>query len=327
MSGQRIGVVGLVTLGMLANVRAGNGQELRPNLVALPASEFAMSTNIATGVTRLRFAATSWNNGKGPMEIEAGATGIAGQDVYQKVYNSDGTFTYHLAGTYVYHPDHQHFHFENYALYTLKQVGAPGGSEKQSAKTSFCILDTTKVNTTLPGAPSNAVYTLCDITTQGMSVGWGDRYGPTLAGQSFDITTSPDGDYDLTINVDPQDRLLETSESDNLSCVRLHISVTNRTVQSLGACSSVTISSISPNKAAPDTTVDVTITGTGFTAGMAVGFENGTGPAPLARNVTFVNDTTYRASVIVKSGGGMRPRAWDVRVGSAVLPRGFTIAP
>ena len=80
---------------MLANVRVGNGQELRPNLVALPASEFAMSTNIATGVTRLRFAAISWNNGKGPMEIEAGATSIAGQDVYQKVYNSDGTFTYY----------------------------------------------------------------------------------------------------------------------------------------------------------------------------------------------------------------------------------------
>ena len=327
MSRQLISVVGLVALGMLANARAGSGQELRPNLVALPASEFAMSTNTATGVTRLVFAATSWNNGKGPLEIEAGATGIAGQDVYQNVYNSDGSYTAYLAGTYVYHPDHQHFHFENYALYTLKQVGAPGGSEKQSSKTSFCIIDTTKVNATLPGAPSNAVYTSCGTSTQGMSVGWGDRYGPTLAGQSFDITTSPDSDYDLTVQVDPQDRLLETSESDNLSCVRLHISVTNRTVQSLGACSSVTIASVSPNSAAQGTTVVVTITGTGFTAGMAVGFENGTGPAPVARNVTFVNATTYRATVVVKSGGGKQPRAWDVRVGSAVLPRGFTIVP
>jgi len=325
MSRQVIGVILLVTIGILTSVRVGTAQELTPNLVALPASEFAMSTNIATGVTRLVFAATSWNNGKGPMEIEAGATSIAGQDVYQRVYNSDGSVTYYLAGTYVYHPDHQHFHFENYALYTLKRVGAPGGSEQLSSKTSFCIMDTTKVNTTLPGAPRKAVYTSCGTTTQGMSVGWGDRYGPTLAGQSFDITNNPEGDYDLTILVDPENRLRETSESDNVSCVRLHLSAADRILQNLGACSSVTISSISPNTAAPGSTVDVTITGSGFAAGMAVGFENGSGPAPVATNVTFVSDTTYRATVVVKSGGGRQPRAWDVRVGSAVLPRGFTI--
>ena len=319
--------IGLVFVGMLANVLAAAGQELRPNLVALPASEFALSINTSTGTTKLVFATTSWNNGKGPLEIEAGASSTAGQDVYQKVYNSDGTFTYHLAGTYEFHPDHQHFHFENYALYTLKQVGAPGGSEKLSAKTSFCIMDTTKINTSLPGAPGNAVYSSCGVSTQGLSVGWGDRYGPTLAGQSFDITNSPDGDYDLTIDVDPQGRLLEGSESDNVSCVRLRISATNRILQPLGACSSVSITSISPNSGAPGTSVDVTITGSGFAPGMAVGFENGSGPAPVARNVTFVDATTYRATVVIKSGGGRQPRTWDVRVGPAVLPRGFTIRP
>lgn len=327
MSRHLIGMVGLAVIGVLANPQAGSGQELRPNLVALPASEFALTLNPSTGELRLVFAATSWNNGTGPMEIEAGATSTAGQDVYQKVYNADGTFTYHLAGTYVFHPDHQHFHFENFALYTLKQVGAPGGSERQSAKTSFCIMDTTEINGSLPGSPPNPVYSTCGTTTQGMSIGWGDRYGPTLAGQSFDITTSPDGDYDLIVNVDPDDRLLEASESDNVSCVRLHISVSNRTVQPLGACSNVTILSISPNRTSPGTSVDVTITGSGFAPGMAVGFENGTGPAPVARNVTFVNDTTYRATVVVKSGGGKHARTWDVRVGPAVLPRAFTIAP
>lgn len=326
MKRQLIRVIAFSALGLLASLRAGSAQELRPNLVALPASEFAMTID-AAGVIRLIFATTSWNNGSGPMEIQAGATSIAGQDVYQKVYNADGTYTFHLAGTYVYHPDHQHFHFENYALYTLKQVGAPGGSEKQSSKTSFCIMDTTKINGSLPGAPSTAVYNTCSSTVQGMSVGWGDRYGPTLAGQSFDITDSPDGDYDLTINVDPQERLLETSESDNVSCVRLHISVTNRTIQPLGACSNVTILSITPNTTSPGTSVDVTISGSGFAPGMAIGFENGNGPAPVARNVTFVNDTTYRATVVVKSGGGKQRRVWDVRVGPAVLPKGFTIVP
>lgn len=130
MNRRLIGVMGFAIAGMLADARLGTAQELTPNLVALPASEFALSINTATGTTRLVFAATSWNNGKGPMEIEAGATSVAGQDVYQRVYNSDGSVTYYLAGTYVYHPDHQHFHFENYAPYTLKRVGAPGGSEQ-----------------------------------------------------------------------------------------------------------------------------------------------------------------------------------------------------
>ena len=106
MSRQVIGVIVLGMLGTLASARAGTAQELTPNLVALPASEFALSIDTATGTTRLVFAATSWNNGKGPMEIEAGATSIAGQDVYQRIYNSDGSVTYYLAGTYVYHPDH-----------------------------------------------------------------------------------------------------------------------------------------------------------------------------------------------------------------------------
>lgn len=324
---QLIGVLGSIALGMLAQPAASSAQELKPNLVALPASEFAMTTDASTGAPKLVFASTSWNNGSGPLELVAGATGIAGQDVYQRVYNSDGTFQYYLAGTFQFHPDHQHFHFENYSLYTLKLVGSPGGSQKQSSKTSFCVIDTTKVNTSLPGAPSQPVYTACNSTVQGMSVGWGDRYGPTLAGQSFDLSGSSDGDYDLTVLVDPQARLLETSESDNESCVRLHISVTNRTVQPLGACSSVTLSSISPNRTSPGTTIEVTITGSGFAPGMAVGFENGSGPAPVATDVTVVSDTTIRATVTVKRGGGKQPRVWDVRVGPAVLPRSFTVAP
>jgi hypothetical protein len=313
------------TVVLIAGVTAGSGQTLTPNLVALPASEFAITTS--SGTVRLAFAATSWNNGLGPLELVAGATGTAGQDVYQRIYNADGTWADRLAGTFEFHPDHQHFHFENYALYTLKLVGAPGGSEKQSAKTSFCVIDTTKVNTSLPGAPANAVYTTCTTTTQGMSVGWGDRYGPTLAGQSFDMANSPDGDYDLTVTVDPQNRLVEASESDNVSCVRLHISVSNRTVQSLGACSSVTLSSISPNRIAPGGAIDVTITGTGFAPGMAVGFENGSGPAPVVSDIVYVSDTTIRAFVTVKSGGGKRARVWDLRVGPGVLPRAFTVAP
>jgi hypothetical protein len=60
---------------------------------------------------------------------------------------------------------------------------------------------------------------------------------------------------------------------------------------------------------------------------MAIGFENGSGPAPVVRSITFVNSMTYRVTVAIKNGGGKQARYWDVRVGSAVLPRGLKIQP
>jgi hypothetical protein len=305
--------------------------DLMPNLVALPASELSVVTDAATGNPKLIFAATSWNNGTGPVELRAGAAGQAGQDVYQRVYRNDGSFYDRLAGTYVYHPEHNHFHFEGYALYTLRPLNAPGASDRQSAKTTFCVMDTTKVNTSLPGAPQLAVYNSCNAIVQGMSIGWGDRYGPTLSGQSFDLNGSPDGDYELIIQFDPQQRLLESHESDNQSCVRIRIGVSARTVQNLGACTTpgtVTISSITPNSASQGSSTDnVTIKGSGFAPGMAVGFENGSGPAPVASNVEVVDAATITLTVTVKTGGPRKQRLWDVRVGSAVLQKGFKVLP
>ena len=304
--------------------------ERRPNLVAMPASELAIVTDASTGGSKLVFATLSWNNGTGPLEVVAGTSGTAGQDIYQRVYLSDSGFYDHLAGTFEFHPTHNHFHLEGYALYTLQPVAAPGASQRQSEKTSFCLMDTTAINTSLPGAPQAAYYSTCNANLQGISVGWADRYGPTLPGQSFELTNSPSGDYDLRIDIDPEQRLLESNESDNSSCVRLRINVANRTVQNLGNCSapaSVSVSAITPNTLRQGSTATVTISGSGFAAGMAVGFENGSGPAPIAKNIVIVNATTITATVTVKSGGPHRDRFWDVRVGSGVLQRGLRITP
>ena len=64
----------------------------------------------------------------------------------------------------------------------------PGSSLRTGSKTTFCILDSTRISTRLPGAPKKAVYTTCGNQVQGMSVGWGDKYIWTLAGQELDIT-------------------------------------------------------------------------------------------------------------------------------------------
>jgi len=307
--------------------------ELKPNLQPFPAGNLAIVQDIS-GAIQLVFSATTWNNGDGPLVLVAGETDSATlrQKVDQRVFLSDGTFYDRNVGIFEWHPAHNHFHFEDYALYTLQPFDAPGASERTSAKTSFCIMDTTQVDTRLPGAPNKPVYVICGNAMQGMSVGWGDTYGSQLAGQSIDLTGLPDGDYKLIIEADPKKRLLEINDSDNTSCVLLRISVTNLTLDVLDSsgCSStgntVVVSSITPDTAPQGSLIPVTITGSNFAAGVGVSFENGSGARPEASNVTVVDSTTITATVIVKTGGGPRSdRVWDVRVGSGVLANGFTV--
>ena len=195
-------------------------------------------------------------------------------------------------------------------------------------------MDTTKINTQLPGAPGSAVYSSCGNTIQGMSVGWGDTYGSHLAGQEIDFTNNPDGIYQLKIVIDPKNVIVESDNTgDNSSCVLLNIKKpsTVTVLDSSGSCSTVT--SITPNTAAVGTTVQVTITGYGFAVGMPVSFDGGNGPRPVASNLNLAMDTesldTITATVTVPSKKHLgRNPVWDVRVGSGgVLPKAFTVAP
>jgi Lysyl oxidase len=330
----------LTTLAILAaivlvNSAAGFAQtDLLPNLVPRPASEISVVQDLTNNHILLRFAGVNTNVGDGPLELRPGGLSGSGQDVYQRIYRSDGTYYDRFAGTMTYHPQHNHFHFNNFARYTLTRLGDTTGSGQTSEKTSFCVEDTTAIDLRLPGAPQNGVYTTCSATVQGLSVGWGDRYGPSLAGQSIDITGDPEGDYELVIQTDPGQlgsdpadggQLLETNELDNSSCIRLHINSAARTFQALGICGAVNVYSITPSTIKPGTWVNVTITGDGFTPGIAVGFENGGGPAPVISNVFVVNATTITATVTVKNGGGKQSRVWDLRVGSGTLLRAFTV--
>ena len=160
-----------------------------------------------------------------------------------------------------------------------------------------------------------------------MSVGWGDTYGSGLPGQEIDFTGNADGLYQLKITVDPNNVIVESNNSDNVSCVLLNIvkpsSVT--VVDSSGSCSTVT--SITPNTAAVGVPTQVTISGHGFTSGMAVNFEGGNGPRPVASNVQLVSDTTITATVTVpyKKQPAKDP-VWDLRVGvGGLLRNAFTV--
>jgi hypothetical protein len=213
-------------LGALVGLEvAAFAQEL-PNLQALPAWHITLSNGL------LSFNTTSWNSGSGPLELVAGKVNNRAkkQKVYQRIYYSNGTYYDRLAGDFIWHKQHNHFHFEQYALYTLLPVTAPTTSQRSSQKTTFCVMDTTAVDTSLSGAPSSAYYSTCGNSKQGMSVGWGDTYGSFLSGQSISVSGLPDGVYKLMIQIDPQHHLLEENENDNSSCVVLNLSISTSTI-------------------------------------------------------------------------------------------------
>lgn len=310
----------------LSGGAAAQAVDLVPNIEALPAFSIGLDS---TG-SRLLFSTETWNSGAGPLELRAGSGSSAGQNVYQRIYRSDGSFSDRLAGTFTFHPEHSHFHFDQYAEYRLQPAGAPGASDRISAKTTFCVMDTDLVDGSLPGAPSQPRYASCSATVQGMSVGWGDTYVRTLAGQSIDVSGLPEGDYRLVILADPRNRLVETNESDNSSCVLIHLRAGSVTVLNPNSCEATTpvaVSSISPNSVRRGSSVAVTIRGSGFAPSMAVSFENGSGQRPTVSRIAFSSDgTTITATVTARSGGGKNASVWDLRVGPAVLARAFTVS-
>lgn len=326
--------LGSVIVGILAGASSASAQTVDnlPNLKPLPAWNFSLVSDGAGGST-LRFNTTSWNSGTGPLQLEASSvdTGSGKQRVDQRVFLSDGSSFLHFAGYFQWHAGHNHFHFDNYALYTLQPINAPGGSSSTGSKTTFCVMDTTAVNTQLPGAPRQAVYSTCGVLMQGMSVGWGDTYGSHLAGQEIDFTDNPDGIYQLRIEVDPKKVLLESDKNDNISCALIDIRrpSTVTVLDGSGSCS--TVISMTPNSANVGTTLAVTITGYGFAQGMGVTFEGGNGPRPTASNVVLASDTetvdTITATVTVPNKKNLgRDPVWDVRVGTGgVLRNAFTV--
>jgi hypothetical protein len=306
--------------------------ELRPNLQPFPAFNLSL-VPLSNGGKEIRFSTRSWNKGSGPLELVAGETGSSGQNVYQRVYDSQGGHQDYFAGTFVWHPAHSHFHFNEYALYLLEPINAPGGSPKSGSKTTFCIMDTDKVDGSLPGAPQQAGYPGCGAEVQGMSVGWADTYGSHLAGQSINITGNPSGDYCLSIQIDPRGRLLETDDSDNIASSLLHIDVERSTVTVLNSTSctpaggNVVVTSITPSSGRVGSTSSVTISGSGFTAGMGVSFEGGSGPPPSVSNVFVESDMTISATVTIKKGKPGKDPVWNLRVGSGTLLDAFRVNP
>ena len=133
-------------------------------------------------------------------------------------------------GSFTWHEEHNHFHYEDFADYELRKFNRRGkvdytsrGLVARSEKVSFCLLDSRQVR---GGASVTPWYTLCTPARQGISPGWTDIYTTNLPGQSFTLPASiPDGRYALIVTMDTANRLLESNDSNNL--VEVTVEITN----------------------------------------------------------------------------------------------------
>ncbi|MCW2921877.1 MAG: hypothetical protein JWL76_1751 [Thermoleophilia bacterium] len=214
--------------------REGEPAPAAPANVDLPDLQAAPSYGIHTDtITRrrqvrdlLRFGALTWNAGPGPLEVEAFRESGTTLAAYQ-VFSRDGKRADRQArGTLVWHdaPGHNHFHFNAFAGYTLTKLD--GTKVRDGGKHSWCIVDTDQVDTTRPGTNTGNRFGAaggCGSDSGSLwarlslSVGSGDYYGPDIAGQSFDITTVPNGVYHVRVEANPTDVIAEANFDNNVS--------------------------------------------------------------------------------------------------------------
>ncbi len=90
------------------------------------------------------------------------------------------------------------------------------------------------------------------------------------------------------------------------------------------------VGAVTPDSARANSSVDVTVTGTGFAPGALLELRNGDGAAPTVSNVAVVDAGKITATVTVPKGGKPGSYPWDVvvtnpDVNSDVLDNGFTV--
>lgn len=209
-----------------------------PDLRTEPPSELEIESG--GGTRLLRFANKVYNAGDGRLELKPSNNGSTRRtEVVQRLYSHTNAGVWYVAderraGAVTFHPSHNHWHFEKFALYELRNVAADGSIGtlvRSGEKTTFCVMDTYK-KMSLEHTPLFARYTNCGTqdTVQGISVGWGDRYGPELDGQHLDISTVPDGTYWVKSTADYKNLLAEKNEANNGAATKVRISGSRVTV-------------------------------------------------------------------------------------------------
>lgn len=223
-------VVGAVVQG---SAFGGESGDILPDVITNPAwlRDTVEVDDVAPGRRHLRLSNATPNIGPGILYIYGvlPANEDGTQDVYQRIFQSEGGYRDVPAGRFVFHPAHDHVHLEGWAQYRLRRVledDGVGDVVAEGIKTSYCLRDSTIYNAQLPNFRFPGQFQDCGGTVQGISVGFEDVYTKNLPDQWIDITEVPSGEYWLESEVDPDNHILEADETNNLARVKVTLSAT-----------------------------------------------------------------------------------------------------
>lgn len=208
----------------------------------------------------LRISVSTPNVGHGPLRVIATNDFVCGVDTFfnsnitvcpdgttpsqlvkQRIYRKQGntmTSEDRWAGTMTYHPTHNHSHFDDWGVYSLR-IPDPNEPDPlqwpmigEGSKLGFCLMDFGScefynghcrddndniLTTDSPNYGLGGGQYSCGVTNQGITAGWTDIYYHYLDGMFITIPQGVcNGDYMIVVQVDPNNVLLEENENDNL---------------------------------------------------------------------------------------------------------------
>lgn len=283
---------------------------LYPNLsVILPTG--GVSITVVGGHRMLDYTHDTFNGGPGPLVIQPAYNPASGAyQGTQYIYRlTNGTWsigaTQPVAGAFVFHAEHGHFHFPlaTYGLYAVGPDGGPGAAVALSGKIGFCINDSFLYDPTLPNAGAIGNLGPCTDPTslRGINIGAVDEYDRTDDGQSINIDAVPDGTYWLRALVDPNNFLADANKAD--SETELKLTITGNTVQALDTVVPALADPPAITLTSPSGTIFSTVSMTATTAtassvqmlvdGQPLGSPISTAPYTLAWDTTGVPDGVH----------------------------------
>ena len=192
---------------------------LLPDLQVVFPEDLYIQINPQTKQKEIRFETTTVNLGKGPLVMVSSFDESENKTrVTQQLQKEDGNKDDKEIGTFIFHPGHNHWHFENFSemeLFSLNDDKSPDVQLKTTGKITSCIHDLYRLPSPPPGSPETGPYAQCGGLTQGISVGWADTYRADLPGQQLDIEGIEDGQYVLRLSVDPINLIMESDDGNN----------------------------------------------------------------------------------------------------------------
>ena len=194
----------------------------------------------------LTFDSAVSNVGAGPMLVAGRRLGETPEmHVEQVVLRADGSEAAQPVDAvmrYEVAESHAHWHLMGFERYEIRRA-SDHALVGTSRKIGFCLSDRYEARPGgLPGQPEEAVWIeecgrgrpeLVEMR-EGISVGWGDEYVPTLEGQYVDVTGLAPGRYEIVHRVNTERVFRESDYANNAASVLVELG--NRAVEILRSC-------------------------------------------------------------------------------------------